>query len=306
VRPSVVDRLLSYVEEHHPRSRRGIGEARAKAPERFDRYADLFLGWAFQALGEHALSRTVDAFVQFSGDVNFAQARYEADGHYQHKSFKECYETVYNERDTMDDYLWGVYLTNFLWPHHMDISMFYEDRFLKRLSPNAHIVEIAPGHGGWGLFALHQLPAARLSAFDISPSSIRIAQSLAVAAGSAQRAEYHEQDARDLLRGPAGLADACVCNFLIEHLEDPHVLLKVVHHLLAASGFAFLSGALTAAQVDHIYEFRRESELVLLAEQHGLRVLETISVNPDRTLLNARFIPRSMSLVVQKRHNEFW
>ncbi len=304
--PALVDRLLSYVEEHHPRSRRAIGEARAKAPERFDRYANLFLGWAFQALGEQALSRTVDAFVEFSGDVNLAQARYEADGHYQNKSYAECYDAVYNERETMDDYLWGVYLTNFLWPHHMDISIFYEDRFLRRLPPRAHIVEIAPGHGGWGLFALHHLPSATLSAFDISPSSIRIARSLAVAAGSAERAEYHEEDARKLLSGPAERADACVCNFLIEHLEDPHVLLEVVQHLLTANGIAFLSGALTAAQVDHIYEFRRESELVLLAEQHGLRVLETLSVNPDRTLQNARFVPRSMSLVVQKRHNDIW
>jgi len=303
---SIVDRLLSYVDEHHPRSRRGIAEARARSPERFDCYADLFLGWAFQALGEQALARTVDAFVQFSGDVNLAQARYESDGCYPHKSYAECCETVYNEREAMDDYLWGVYLTNFLWPHHMEISMFYEDRFLKRLAPDARIVEIAPGHGGWGLFALHCLPAARLAGYDISPSSVRIAQSLAVAAGSAQRVTYHQRDARNLLEGPGGTADACVCNFLIEHLEDPHVLLEVVRHILNAGGCAFMSGALTAAQIDHIYEFRRESELVLLAEAHGMRVLETLSVNPERTLRNARFVPRSMSLILQKRQHEFW
>jgi SAM-dependent methyltransferase len=298
--------LLSYIDEQHPRSRRAIAEARAKAPERFDRYAELFLGWAFRALGEQALSRTVDAFVEFSGDVNLAQARYEAEGHYPHKSYAECYATVYAEPDAMDEYLWGVYLTNFLWPHHMDISMFYEDRFLGRLSPDVRIVEIAPGHGGWGLLALHRLPAATLSAYDISPSSIRIAQSLAVAAGSTQRAVYHQRDARDLLALSGGTAGACVCNFLIEHLEDPHTLLEVLCHVLAPTGLAFLSGALTAAQIDHIYEFRRESELVLLAEEHGLRVLETISVNPDRTLQNARFVPRSMSLVLQKRRNEIW
>jgi 2-polyprenyl-3-methyl-5-hydroxy-6-metoxy-1,4-benzoquinol methylase len=297
---------LSYVDEQHPRSSRAIAEARARAPERFDQYAELFLGWAYRALGEQALSRTVNAFVQFSGDVNLAQARYEAEGHYPHKSYAECYETVYGEPETMDDYLWGVYLTNFLWPHHMDISMFFEDRFLTRLAPDARIVEIAPGHGGWGLLALHRLPAATLSAYDVSPSSIRIARSLAAAAGSAQRAEYQQHDARDLLRAPGGTADACLCNFLIEHLEDPHVLLEVVHHVLAPRGLAFLSGALTAAQIDHIYEFRRESELVLLAEEHGLRALETISVNPDRTLRNARLVPRSMSLVLQKRRNEVW
>ena len=66
-----------------------------------------------------------------------------------------------------------------------------------------------------------------------------------------------------------------------------------------------MTGALTAAQVDHIYEFRRESELVAMSEEHGLRVLETLSAAPKRTLPKARFVPRSMALIVQKRANDF-
>ena len=65
-------------------------------------------------------------------------------------------------------------------------------------------------------------------------------------------------------------------------------------------GCFFVTGALTAAQIDHIYEFRHESELVSLAEDCGLRVLETLSTNPARLLPGARFVPRSMALLVQK------
>ena len=39
-------------------------------------------------------------------------ARYEADGAYESKSFEECEAELYSRRDTMDDYLWGVYVTN--------------------------------------------------------------------------------------------------------------------------------------------------------------------------------------------------
>jgi SAM-dependent methyltransferase len=295
-----VEALLQYVRAQHARSLRGVEEARAANPARFDAYANLLVGWAQRVLGDRAIPRTVDAFVRFSSDVNLAQARYELEGRYESKSYAECYDAVYNEQDTMDDYLWGVYLTNFLWAHHMDVSMFFEDRFLARLPERSRLVEIAPGHGGWGLMALHALPGATLEAYDISPSSIRIASSLAEASGQGARARYTLKNALDLDALEAAGADAVVCNFLIEHLETPGKLVQVIHHLLKPGARAFLSGALTAAQVDHIFEFRRESELVDLAEQHGLRALETISVAPRRTLPRAKFLPRSMALILEK------
>ena len=100
---------------------------------------------------------------------------------------------------------------------------------------------------------------------------------------------------------PANCADGVICSFLVEHLERPEQLFAVVNHLLRPRGLAFVTGALTAAQVDHIYEFRHESELVRLCEDHGLRVLSTLSVGPKRLLPRARFLPRSMALIVQKR-----
>lgn len=304
--PARVEALFDYVRSAHPRSLKGVEEARAVNPERFDRFADQMLDWAQIALGPKSLPLTVDAFVRFSSSVNFSQARYELDGAYENKSYKECYEAVYNQRDTMDDYLWGVYLTNFLWAHHLDLSVFFEDRFLAKLAPETRFIEIAPGHGGWGLIALNRLPGAALKAFDISPSSIQIAQSLAKASGAGERARYELRDAMDLASAEPEQADACICNFLIEHLETPDRLWKAIHHLLRPGGKAFLSGALTAAQVDHIFEFRRESELVSMAEQHGFRVLETMSVGPQRTLPRARFLPRSMSLIVQRTTHEIW
>ena len=121
--------------------------------------------------------------MQFTTDVNLAQARYEASGSYQSKSFAEVYADHYSNDETMEAYLWGVYLTNFLWAHHAEIGVFYEDRFLGSLNNGSAIVEIAPGHGGWGVWALSKLKDARLKAFDISPASINIAKSVALAAG---------------------------------------------------------------------------------------------------------------------------
>jgi hypothetical protein len=89
-------------------------------------------------------------------------------------------------------------------------------------------------------------------------------------------------------------------------LEQPEKLFAVLRHLLRPGGQAFLTGALTAAQVDHIYEFRYESELVKMAEDAGLRVTDTFSGAPRRTLPNARFLPRSMLLVMRRRRNDIY
>lgn len=294
-----VDTLMTYVRRRYPQFRQGIEEAVAVDPRRFGPIAETFLEWAVQARGPKAIERTVDAFVQFTTDVNLAQARYEGTGRYEHQSFEEVYARHYSQDQEMQGYLWGIYVTNFLWAHHMEISLFYHDRFLKRLPEDAQIVEIAPGHGGWGVWALDTLPRATLRGYDISPSSIEIAASVARAAGVEDRASYEERDALDL-KNRKDCADVGICSFLVEHLEKPQQLFKVIAHLLRPGGRAFITGALTAAQVDHIYEFHRESELVCMAEAQGLRVVEMLSANPSRLLPRARFVPRSIAMLVEK------
>lgn len=299
---SRVDALFTWVSEHHPRSRRGVEEARAVDPALFDEVAERFLGWAATVHGEEeSLRRCVAAFEAFSHDVLMSQARYEADGHYENSSFAACEAAVYADRAVMDDYLWGVFLTNFLWAHHMELSRVFRDRFVRRLPDNAKVLEIAPGHGGWGVWLLTEAPTASVEAYDISPSSIAIATSISRAAGVGDRASYTRRNALELGSLPAGTKDACICSFLIEHLEEPRRLVEVMAHHVRPGGRAWLSGALTAAQVDHIYEFTHESELVVMAESCGFRVVETMSVAPQRLLPRARYLPRSMGLLLERR-----
>jgi ubiquinone/menaquinone biosynthesis C-methylase UbiE len=283
---------------------RGIEEARAVSPARFDEISEMFLTWLEDARGEQGIAMATDAFVRLSGELNLAQARYEEDGHYANNTFAEAYADHYSDEDTMSGYLWASYLTNFLWAHHIEICCFYQDYFLNKLAPCTNFVEIASGHGGWGAWALRALPKACLQGYDISSASVDIAQELSRAAGLAGRATYSEKNALSMQENPAECADAVISCFVLEHLERPEELFAATRHLLKPRGYAFITGALTAAEVSHIYEYRHESELVRQCEENGLRVLATLSAGPKRTLPNARFLPRSMALVLQKRMND--
>jgi len=303
---SLTEELFAYLESTHPRSLGGVREAREVAPERFDAMCELFLDWGAAASGDNFIPGAVDAFVDFSNDVLMEQARYERRGTYKRSTFAECEAEVYGKRDVMDHYLWGAYLTNFLWAHHVDIAIFFEDRFLRRVAKDAKIVEIAPGHGQFGIWALTQRPGTTLRGFDISPSSMVIANKMAAAAGVADKAVYERRDAMDLDQMEPDCADVVICSFLVEHLEQPHKLYETIGRLLKPGGVAFTTGALTAAHADHIFEFKRESELLHLAEDHGLRVLESLSIGPSRTLPRAKQLPRSMAMLLQRRKHDHW
>ena len=300
------EQLFATIRELQPRSARGIEEARAVDPARFDATAERYLGWLQAARGEGWLERSVEAFARFSLEVIYEQARYEAAGRYASSSFAEAEANVYSQRHVMDEYLWGVYLTNFLWAHHMEIMGLFQDRFVARLPEKAKLVEFAPGHGGWGVWAAHARPDATLDGYDISPSSMAIASSIAAAAGVSDRVRYTRKNVLDLDNLPEAAFDGLICSFLVEHLEEPDKLLATIGKVVKPGGLIFFTGAIEAAQVDHIYEFRRESDLVLLAEKHGLRVRETLSVNPQRTLPKAKFLPRSMALICSRRQGETW
>jgi len=261
--------------------------------------AERQLEWLVAGFGADAIPRAVDAFVRFSNDVNMHQARYEDRGAYESKTYAEVWDQQYSQKDLMSDYLLGVYLTNVLWSHHMDITAFYLQRFVRQLPADASLLEFAFGHGGWGIQALAAHPQATLRGFDISPAARSLAETFAKAAGVSERAQYAQGDAlADCV--PDASMDGAVCCFLVEHLETPDRLAERVAQALKPGARAFLTGALTAAQVDHIYEYRHESELVAWCERAGLRVLETLSVNPKRVLRKARFVPRSMALIVER------
>lgn len=297
---SQLERMNAYLNERYPQFRKGIAESVSVSPDRFAEIANMYLNWLVRARGDDGIEQAVDAFVQFTIDVNLAQARYEADGHYQYQSFAEVNNIHYSQDSEMQSYLWGIYLTNFLWAHHLEICLFFEDRFLGRVNDAIDLIEIAPGHGGWGAWALHELQDANLRGFDISPTSIDIATAVTRAAGMQNRTSYEQKDALDLDELEPDCADAGISSFLIEHLEEPAQLFRVINHLLKPGGVFFVTGALTAAQIDHIFEFEKESELMCMAEKSGLRVLETLSTNPNRLLPRARYVPRSMALLVQK------
>ena len=265
------------------------------------------LQWAEAALGAGYEERLIEGYCEFVMDVNRSQRKYEKAGHYEYSKFEDVYQKAYSNSDFMELYHWGVYCTTFVWTHHLRIYKFFRDHFVAALAQRKEpgsLLDLGAGSGIWHLLALGALPDWRAVAVDISQPSIDASTQMAATLPFVDKIQHICADATRWR--PPDSMDAGISCFLLEHLERPNELLNTLAAALKPGGLAFVTCALTAAEIDHIYEFRRESEAVTMVENAGFRVKHMYSAEPDTAPVERTFLPRSLAMVLQKRHNDIW
>lgn len=303
---SSLDNFLGYVAEHKKLFYPSIEQNRTKNTEAFMTLGSLMIDWAQKYIGEGFEQVLADGYVHFVTDVNKSQVKYERRGTYLNKSYKEVFENVYNNPEHMKYYHWGVYVTTFAWAHHLKIYTFFRQYFLPLLAEknSGALLDLGSGSGIWSLLFLEQFPQWHSFGADISETSVEVANRMASVIEYADRAKFGVEDA--LLYTQENKFDAVLSCFLLEHLETPDKLFANIANNLNSGGYAFVTGALTAAEVDHIYEFRHESDIIRMAEESGFRVIAAYSAAPAEYPTTFKLLPRSMALVIQKRHHDVW
>lgn len=301
--PKLKDEYLSHIQKNYPYLEKTILSAWAKHPKIVDKWFNQSLEWLFQVYGKDVTQLAADGYAFFTTEVNLAQLKYEQCGHYERSSFEECNREIYQNSEYMRSYYWGVYAILFCWPHYVDLMLYFTKRFVGPYAKNgSHILEIAPGHATWGLIALLSSKETQLTGIDISPLSIEIAHKYAQAAKLSARTNYIIADATKLSTDLCDSVDLIICNFMLEHIESPQSFFKQIANALTAGKKAFVTLALTAAQPDHIYEFKKESEAILMAEQATFRVLESFSSDTHKLHRNRKNAnkPRIQALILEK------
>lgn len=299
-----LDTFLNYVRSNNKLFWRSIKKNMQQNPELFRELGEPMAQWAENYIGPGFEKVLADGYATFVVDVNRSQVEYERLGRYRHNKYAEVYAKVYDNRDHMEKYHWGVYVTTFAWAHHLRLYKFFRDCFLNLLSQGGELVELGAGSGIWAMLTLRQRPHWRILGVDISSTSIEHANRMVQVNGLADRMVLKRGNALTYERSTP--ADAVVSCFLLEHLEQPEQLVDSVSRNLKIGGYAFLTAALTASETDHIYEIKRESEVVLLAEERDLRVVSLYSTSPNGHPRVNRFLPRSVGYVMQKRKNDIW
>jgi ubiquinone/menaquinone biosynthesis C-methylase UbiE len=267
--------LLTFVREQRPVFWRGIENTIAFDRDGFASAANPLVDWAADYLGSDFHVQLADGYAFLVMELAKSQAVYQKAGKYPNSSYDEVYEATYNNPEFMTNYHWGLYMATFAWPHHIKIFRFFEREFISKFGDESGLLlDLGSGSGVWSKLFISSNPNWRGLGVDISETSVNEANAMVSAMTSSSKIKYVLGDALDYSTDEP--ADAVISSFLLEHLENPRSLLENVSRNLKPKGFAFVTGALTAAEIDHISEFRYESELVILAEEPGLRVSECI------------------------------
>jgi 2-polyprenyl-3-methyl-5-hydroxy-6-metoxy-1,4-benzoquinol methylase len=306
-----VENFLDYFSKHCQVCFPAIQQTHLNHKESFEELAEITLGWAEGHLGKNWCKPLADGYLHFLMDVTRSQIEYERRGHYLNKSYEDVFERVYDNPEFMNLYHWGVFVSGFAWEHLIKIYDLYRRSFLPCLNPNGgRLLELGSGSGVWSLLSTHFLPQWTSHGIDISKKSIELSTAMAKNSRLENKVQFKAHDALTF-KGNEKYNAGISC-FLMEHLEKPQLLLENLASNLVPRSYAFVIAALTAAEIDHIYEFRRESEIVSMAEEAGFRVISMYSSAPSQRVLQAfnanshRFLPRSLALILQKRKNDIW
>jgi len=301
--PQDAQKLLELIRTDYPAFYQSVNENISKNPNAFKELSSFALGWAKEAIGADALEVIAKGYAYFVTDVNRHQIEYCIRGHYKNKSYTEVYDQIYNNDEYMNIYHWGVFATLFLWNHHLRIYDFYRDQFLPMLDNCANMIELGSGSGIWSTLTCSLCPNITTLGIDISKSSLNIAQKISKSAGVSLRASFKVGDALTFKQN--ALFDAGISCFLLEHLEAPKELMNNLAQCVKPGAPIFITAAITAAEVDHIYEFKNEVEVLDLLNESGFRILQVQSTSPepDERLC---FLPRSIAIIAVRKSSEHW
>jgi 2-polyprenyl-3-methyl-5-hydroxy-6-metoxy-1,4-benzoquinol methylase len=296
---SLVDSLVEMIVDQFPVHRGFLEHAIAGAtPAEIDQLAGYLQFCMSKGLTLHYLA---ESYLTILGDTLDEQLYFRDNGHYRHSTFAEVAESVYFDRGYMDRYMYGLAITNFLWPNHVAMA-----RFLRQTMPRdrtGRYLEVGPGHGFLLLSAIEVGSFDDFLGVDLSAASVEQTRTIIdhFHPDAPARVELRNfLDAHDLTPGSF---DAIIMGEVLEHVEQPEVFLRRIAELAKDDAYIFLTTCINAPAVDHIYLWRTTDELEAMITTSGLSVVNPLRLPYEGKSLEesrAQHLPINVAYVLAK------
>lgn len=240
----------------------------------------------------------VECYNTIVRDTLKEQMYFQRHGRYRCASYAEVARSVYLNEEYMKRYMYGLALTTSLWPNHREIHRFFCNVLPKNES--GRYLEIGPGHGVYFMDAMRTCKFESYQGVDISPTSIALTRSILE---SGFFGEFHKFDLTCCNFLEASFFgkkfDAIVMGEVLEHVENPLVFMARIRELSTSKTFVFITTAINAPAIDHIYLFDSPESVRTLVQEAGFFVVsEKISPYPGLDLPEtmARRLPVNIAM----------
>ncbi|MEY2160818.1 MULTISPECIES: class I SAM-dependent methyltransferase [unclassified Rhodanobacter] len=269
----LVDELVVRIEASNPMQRTmlqsSLAGLRTDERKRLHRYLEYCEDSGFD------IDQLAEAYNTITLDTLREQVYFQRNGRYRYSRFDEVAGHVYHNPLYMRKYMYGLAITAYFWANHREIYRYFEMVIPRR--QGGRYLEVGPGHG---LFFLQAMALSRYESYegiDISETSLEMTRSLL------SRQEHRDSNRWVLQCGDflaanelVGPYDAVVIGEVLEHVERPDLFLMRIQSLIRPGGFVFVTTAVNAPAVDHIYLFRTVAEVEHMAITCGLNVVDKL------------------------------
>ena len=230
--------------------------------------------WALCQGNQNAYYEKVDTLIEFSLEFLRLQIELEKTGYYRYSSFKEVEEGVYRDSKrklTGPWYTWALYFTQFFWVTHNRVFDFFLENFVGPAESQGDVLEVPTGTGLFLTYFLLNKLIWRGIGVDLSDSAIEFTKDvLRVYRIPASRVAIIKDDVYKYQ--PERQFDRIMSGEFLEHLEDPLGVLKKLYQILKDDGKIFITVAVWAAMIDHIYLYKSAEEVRKHIRQAGFKI----------------------------------
>lgn len=270
-------KIIDMVIEKSPAQEKRIGKFISEQNAAYWKLTDSFMASFSEYLESEGLSLSfaVDSYIQMCDEMLSEQITFLRTGGYSCKSFEEANISIYSDNNKMKAYMHGLMLSQFLWKNHFLILQFYMDAV--RATPYDRCIEIGSGHGMFLVQAALANQEATYNVVDISQESIRMTKGIVSHfLPSLANISFQVMDITE--RIPDEKYDFIVFGEVLEHVENPAVLLGKIKGMMANSGKCFITTCANCPAVDHIYLFNCVEEITAMIENCGFVIEKNLQL----------------------------
>ena len=236
-------------------------------------------------------------------DILREQIYFKRHSRYRYSRFDEISQSVYFNDDYMNRYMTGLALTSFLWPNHIAIRSFFSEKLPKNMSGS--YLEIGPGHGFYMMMAMRDTSYSRFLGIDISPASVDLTNRILCDSTFGSFSDYEIVEKDFLNWSTDQKFNAVVMGEVLEHVESPTNFLKKINEFANENAFIYVTTAINAPAIDHIYLYRSENEVEEHILSGGFRIKERLLYPYYGTTLEKskeNSLPINIALILEKNN----
>ena len=243
----------------------------------------------FPEAREENWSGPIEGYAKFTFDAAKSQRIFEKTGKYTGVSNDHLQEQYYRDPEFMfRNYLPGLFVSFYLWPHHFRLIEYYRADIaprLRSLRPRT-FCEVGVGTGIYSRETLRAAPESSGVGYDLSDHSLRFAQRVMDRSGLGER---YRTEKRNILESTPAPSDYLICQEVLEHLDDPAEFSRALYAMVKPGGYAYITAAITAGHTDHVYVYNEPAD----AREHVAGAgFEVLSEKTDGADVYTKIQPR--------------